>query len=162
MKELIRLLAAKIGHIPDLDTAEKTQVVLAINELVAVKALLNGDLAVNFNTKNLVVAGQISSPIYDNVAAVAVNWNNGNTQKITLSGANNPANITFTNDIVGAYYTLILDVTVPSMVVNWPLSILWPSDVSYIKNNLFIGKFIVNMYKISNTEIIGNIGGPFI
>ena len=162
MKELIRLLAAKIGHIPDLATAEKTQVVFAINELVAVKALLNGSLTENFNTKNLTVAGQISSPIFDNVAATAINWNNGNSQKVTLSGVNNPATFTFTNDVVGAYYTLILDVTIPSTVVNWPGTILWPADVNYVKNNLFQGKFVVNLYKISNTELIGNIGGPFI
>lgn len=162
MKELFRLLLQKIGHIPNLATAEKSQIVLAINELVAVKALLNGDIAQDFSAKNLTIAGQISSPIYDNATAVAVNWNNGNSQKVTLNATNNPASFTFTNDVPGAYYTLILDVTIANTVVSWPASIIWPADVNYIKNNLFQGKFVINLYKISNTEIIGNIGGPFI
>ena len=161
MKELIRLLAAKVGHLPNLTTAAKNTIVDSINELVAVKALKNGLLTEDFNVKNLNIAGQIVSPIYDNTTSLAIDWNKGNSQKVTINASNNNGNFTFTNDVAGAYYTLILDVTIANATLGWP-TIIWPADVAYIKNNFYLGKFVVNLYKISNTEIIGNIGGPFI
>lgn len=160
MKEHLDLLIRKVGFLPNLDTAAKNEIVAAINELVAVKALLNGDIAVNFNTKDLNVTGQISSPVYDNGTTLAIDWNNGNSQKITCNGTNNPGVVSFTNTKDGAYYTLVVEVTIPTYGISLPG--LFPSDAAYIKSNLVQGIFIINYFSLNPSTLIGNIGGPFI
>lgn len=160
MKEMLELLTRKVGFLPTLDTAAKNEIVAAINELVAVKALLNGDIAVDFNTKNLNVTGQISSPVYDNTTTLVIDWNNGNSQRATCSALNSPGVVTFQNIVAGAYYTLVLDVTVPTFPITLPG--LFPADATYIKANLFQGLFVINYFALTPSILIGNIGGPFI
>lgn len=160
MKEHLDLLTRKVGFLPNLDTAAKNEIVAAINELVAVKALLNGDLTVDFNTKDLNVAGQITSPVYDNGTSLAIDWNKGNSQIITCNGTNNPGVVTFSNLKYGAYYNLIIQVTVPTYSITLPGG--FPPDVAYIKNNLVAGSFVVSYFSVSPTLLFANIGGPFI
>jgi hypothetical protein len=66
------------------------------------------------------------------IAAVAgatsttVNWNDGNVQKITMTG--NITTLTLSNPVAGARYVLIIrqDVT-GSRTIAWPGSVLWAS-----------------------------------
>jgi hypothetical protein len=160
MKEHLNLLTRKVGFLPNLNTSAKNEIVAAINELVAVKASLNGDSSVNFNTKDLTVSGQISSPVYDNNTTLTINWNNGNSQKIVCNGTNNPGTVTFSNLKNGAYYTLVIQVTIPNYQINLPG--LFPPDTTYIRSNLVQGLFIVNYFCLDPSTLIGNIGGPFI
>lgn len=66
-----------------------------------------GNIGVGNSTPNakLDVTGQIRSLPYDNVSAMAINWNNGNNQ-YTAPASNVCAAIAFTNLLDGGNYTL--------------------------------------------------------
>lgn len=63
-------------------------------------------------------------------ATIAVNWDNGNVQRIVL--ANGAQVITLTNPKPGARYTLILKQPASGAAgtVTWPASVSWPSGVT--------------------------------
>jgi len=61
-------------------------------------------------------------------ATVAVDWNNGNIQSITLGGNRT---FTFANGLDGARYTLIIkqDAT-GSRTITWPATVRWPGGTA--------------------------------
>ncbi|MBF0331636.1 MAG: hypothetical protein HQL17_06835 [Candidatus Omnitrophica bacterium] len=79
---------------------------------------------------NLKVTGQMLLGAYalTDAATIAVDWNNGNLQYVTL-GANRQ--ITFSNPVAGAKYTLVLiqDVTGSRTITSWP-AVLWSGGVA--------------------------------
>jgi hypothetical protein len=78
---------------------------------------LNPDKSVDFN-------GQYSSVLYNSGTTVAIDWNNGNVQYVTLSiGANT---FTFSNPKSGGRYVLVLkQPTGGDGTATWPAAVLW-------------------------------------
>ena len=74
-----------------------------------------------------IVDGQFGSDIYvigNSGASQTIDWDNGNTQHITLT-AN--CTLTFSNPISGRKYTLIIKQGGGgSMTINWPGTVRWP------------------------------------
>jgi type II secretory pathway pseudopilin PulG len=77
------------------------------------------------NDVALDVTGQLYSRLYTLTwaATTAIDWSNGNTQKVTLAGA---TTFTFANGQAGGKYTLVLvqDAT-GNRTVTWPASVKW-------------------------------------
>lgn len=83
-------------------------------------------------TGNLTLAGgQINAVRYDagnSSTAVTVNWNNGNVQRVRLTGN---ATLTFSNPVAGAMYTLeVLQDGTGSRTVTWPAAVLWDNGLT--------------------------------
>jgi hypothetical protein len=60
--------------------------------------------------------------------ALTIDWNNGNNQRVTLTGA---CTFTFTNPKPGAVYTLeLVQDGSGSRTVTWPAAVLWPGGTT--------------------------------
>ena len=94
-------------------------------------AIFNGGGNVGIGTtaplhKLDVLGGSLYSRLFTlttTTGVIAVNWNNGNTQKVTLTG---PAQFTFLNGQAGAKYILIITYTGAGQTVSFTTAVKWP------------------------------------
>jgi len=87
-----------------------------------------------FDGSLLGVTGQGVSRIYDiglTSGAVSINWNNGNTQKLTLTGGGG-STFSYSNAVAGGVYSLVvtLGLTNSGLTFSWPSNTKWPAGAT--------------------------------
>jgi fibronectin-binding autotransporter adhesin len=88
----------------------------------ASKFLVNSAGSVGIGTTpvaNLDVAGQVHSQVFNNGAATAIDWNNGNVQSTTVSCSGSSTQFSFANMLEGGTYTLIVTGASPTGMCNF-------------------------------------------
>jgi hypothetical protein len=110
---------------------------------------------------NVLALGQGASKYHDagnSTGNITVNFNNGNNQKLTLTGA---VNLGFSNPISGANYTLVLvQGGSGSYTVTWPASVLWPSGVDPILSTAIGAVDAINLL-YDGTNYLGTVAYNF-
>ena len=98
---------------------------------ITVKMVVKGDGKVGIGTDSPTHKLDVNGAMYSRryATTTAINWNNGNTQSITLAAT--PTTLTFANGQDGGKYTLIIkqDGT-GSRTITWPASVRFPDGVA--------------------------------
>lgn len=108
-------------------TTDNTPVALTVSVSNIVGRKATGDISSLTGAETNVILGYTSYALSDG-ATIAINWNNGNIQYVTLGG--NRA-ITFSNPREGSVYKIILtqDGTGSRLITSWP-TVSWASGTA--------------------------------
>lgn len=92
----------------------------------------------------------------NSTTAATIDWANGNTQAITLTG---DCTLTLNNPISGAFYTLeIKQDATGNRTITWPVDVKWSGDVEPVLTLTGLKTDIISLY-YNGTNYIGVLAG---